>query len=71
MLFKEFSLTVNHCEEHKKMYTFLNIFTYLLFFPCVLLQIIADISEKIVNLATFLRSEIIRYFMYLIVKKEN
>lgn len=71
MKYKEFQLKVKYYEEHKKIYIFLNVITYFLFFPCAILQIIADVSEKIVNLATSLRSNIIRYCMYLIIKRDE
>lgn len=71
MEYKEFGLTEKYCKEHKKIYIFLNVITYFLFFPCAILQIIEDITGNILNIIIPLRGKIIKYFMYLIIKREE
>ena len=71
MTFKEFRLKQSHCDKHKKLYTFLQVITFFIFFPIAILQLIEDFLEKIINFVAPLRDKIVRFLMYLVIKWED
>lgn len=63
---RDFELTQKIIKKHNKAYKSICLITFILFFPFAILQILNEVSEKLLYYIAILRNKIIKYFMQFI-----
>lgn len=67
---KNLAIPVKAINNHKAVYNFLMIITYILFFPIAILQFLNDIFEIVVNKGSNLRSKIVNTIFKMLYREE-